>query len=59
MNRNLTTNRIALLCLLCVALLFALYFLCPESFIGPLGMVLLVPGAVLVFIYAIRIFRPR
>ena len=59
MNRNLTTNRVALVCLLSVALLMVLYYLCPESFIGPLGIVLLVPGSLLVFIYAIRLFRPR
>jgi hypothetical protein len=55
----LVTNRIALLCILCVACLMVLYYLVPELFMGPLGIVLLVPGCLLFFIYAIRIFRPR
>ena len=59
MNRNLATNRIALLCILCVAGLMVLYYLCPVFFISPLGIVLLVPGSLLLFIYAARIFRPR
>ena len=59
MKPDLTTDRIALLCLLCVAILMAIYYVCPWFFIGPLGIVLLVPGALLFFIYAIRIFRPK
>ena len=59
MNPNLGSDRIGLLCILCVACLMALYYLCPEFFIGPLGLVLLVPGSLLLFIYAARIFRPR
>ena len=59
MNRNLRTHRLGLLCALSVAGLMALYYLSPEFFVGPFGIVLLLPGALFVFIYAIRIFRPR
>ncbi len=59
MKPDLTTNRIALICLLCVAILMVIYYLCPYFFFSPLGIILLVPGALFFFIYAMRIFRPR
>lgn len=56
---NLRTHRLGLLCALAVAVLMALYYCAPEFFVSPLGIVLLLPGCLFLFIYAVRIFRPR
>jgi hypothetical protein len=59
MAPDLFTRRIALLCLLGTAILMVLYYLCPYFFIGPLGIILLLPGALIVAVYLAKLFRPR
>ena len=59
MDADLRTRRVALISLLGTGILMVLYYLCPYIFIGPFGIILLLPGALIVAVYLTKLFRPK
>ena len=56
---DLNTHRFALLCLLVIAGLLALYFVCPVFVTTPFGILFLIlPGTLLIALYLAKLFRP-